>query len=286
MKNVTIPNTEEFKKIKENIIRDGVEKLHVLADFDRTLTTAFVDGEKRPSIISVLRDGGYLSSDYSAKAHALFDKYHVIEIDPSVPKEEKSMAMMRWWETHFRLLIESGLNKKDLESVVNSGKVQMRDGALEFIDTLNANNIPLIVMSSSGLGAEVLSLYFEKEGRLHDNVTIISNGFKWDENGNAIGFKKPIIHVMNKNETLLRNFSVFESVKKRTNVLLLGDSLGDVGMVCGFDYDNLLSIGFLNEKMDELIDIYSKHFNIILTNDTDMRYVNLLLEEIINNRSK
>ncbi|VAW11969.1 hypothetical protein MNBD_BACTEROID05-607, partial [hydrothermal vent metagenome] len=64
MKNVIIPNSDKLKKLKENIADGGAKKLHVLADFDRTLTTAFVDGERRPSIISVLRDGGYLTPDY------------------------------------------------------------------------------------------------------------------------------------------------------------------------------------------------------------------------------
>jgi len=40
----------------ENIFRDGKEKLHILADFDATLTTYFVEGKKQPSMISLLRN--------------------------------------------------------------------------------------------------------------------------------------------------------------------------------------------------------------------------------------
>jgi len=281
IKNVIIPNPDKLEKLKDNLARDGAVKLHILADFDRTLSTAFVDGEKRPSVISVLRDGGYLTPGYAAKAHALFDKYHVIEVDPGVPREEKKRAMRQWWGTHFRLLIDSGLSKKDLEDVVASGKVKLREGGLAFIDLLYKYDIPLVIMSSSGLGIDVLSLSLEKEGRMYDNVFIISNEFEWDNNGNATGIKEPIIHSMNKDETMLKNFSVFEVIKDRTNVLLLGDSLGDLGMVTGFEYDNLLSVGFLNEKVDELAEHYGEHFDVILTNDTDMGYVNTLLSEII-----
>lgn len=35
------------------------------------------------------------------------------------------------------------------------------------------------------------------------------------------------------------------SVKKRTNVLLLGDHLGDLRMSDGLDYENRISVGFL-----------------------------------------
>lgn len=34
-------------------------------------------------------------------------------------------------------------------------------------------------------------------------------------------------------------------VKGRTNVLLLGDHLGDLGMSDGVNYDNRISVGFL-----------------------------------------
>ena len=35
------------------------------------------------------------------------------------------------------------------------------------------------------------------------------------------------------------------SVKERTNVLLLGDHLGDLGMSDGLDYETRISAGFL-----------------------------------------
>lgn len=35
------------------------------------------------------------------------------------------------------------------------------------------------------------------------------------------------------------------SVKNRTNVLLLGDHIGDLGMSDGLNYDTRISVGFL-----------------------------------------
>jgi 5'-nucleotidase len=61
--------------------------------------------------------------------------------------------------------------------------------------------------------------------------------------------KDPIIHVFNKDETSLATMShIYKQIQYRKNVILLGDSLGDVGMVTGFDYVNLLKIGFLNAE--------------------------------------
>lgn len=67
------------------------------------------------------------------------------------------------------------------------------------------------------------------------------------------------IHVLNKNEHALdmagpvhdklgdRNVSDPDSalVKKRTNVLLLGDHIGDLGMSDGLNYENRVAVGFL-----------------------------------------
>jgi len=163
--NVIIANPEKLEKVKKLISEGGAEKLHVLADFDRTLTKAFVGGKLIPSLTSILRDGNYLTPDYTSKARALYDKYHPIEIDPKIPLEKKKKAMEEWWLTHFDLLIKSGLNKKDLENVVGSAKIESRKGFSEFADFLKKHNIPLVVMSSSGLGGDIISMYLEKKYR-------------------------------------------------------------------------------------------------------------------------
>lgn len=72
-------------------------------------------------------------------------------------------------------------------------------------------------------------------------------------------FTGKLIHVLNKNEHALdmaaplhdqlgdSNGSTNDSalVKKRTNVLLLGDHIGDLGMSDGLNYDTRISVGFL-----------------------------------------
>ena len=253
----------------------------MLSDFDRTLTTAFVNGKAMPSIISILRDGNYLTPDYAPKAHALYNKYHPIEINPEIPLEEKKKAMHEWWMKAFDLLTKSDFTRDDLEKVVTSGKIRFRPGALEFMDLLYSHSIPLIIMSSAGLG-EAISKLLQKEGRLYQNVYVISNSFEWDEKGNAVGIKQPIIHTLNKDETMIKDYpDVFEIVKNRKNVLLLGDSLGDIGMIAGFDYDNLIKIGFLNEEVEKCLGEYKNNYDVVILNDSDMNFVNKLFKELI-----
>ena len=279
MKNIIIPNPNKLEKVKKTIAKDGPGRLHVLSDFDRTLTTAFVNKKPVPSLISILRDHNYLTPEYSKKAQALYKKYHSIEINPNIPNNIKKKAMLQWWTNHFNLLIKTGLYKKDIQKAVKSGKAKLRPGALKFIDLLKSQNIPLIIISSSGLGFEAISWYLKNKKRLYSNVHIISNILQWNKKEKLVGVKKPIIHNMNKDEASVKNFPVYKLIKNRKNVLLLGDSLHDAGMITGFDYDNLIKIAFLNENVKENLPHYKKDYDVILINDTSMNFVNHLLSQ-------
>lgn len=64
------------------------------------------------------------------------------------------------------------------------------------------------------------------------------------------GFKGELIHVYNKHDGALRNTEYFKQVKEYCNVVLMGDSLGDLSMADGApNVENILKIGFLNDKV-------------------------------------
>ncbi len=276
---VIIANEESLEEKKKKILEDGADKFHVLADFDRTLTKAFFNEKKANTIISHLRNGNYLTEGYAKKAHELFDKYHPIEIATDVKDEEKSKKMNEWWNAHFDLLIKSGLNKSDLEKVVNDESLEFREGVVEFLKFLKEKNILLVILSSSGVG-DTIPMYLEKEGILYNNIHIISNLYKWDGEENAIGVHEPIIHVMNKSEISVKNLPIYGELLKRKNVLLIGDSLGDLGMIEGFDYDNLVSVGFLNESVEENLERYKKNFDVVITDDGSFDWINKFVGEL------
>lgn len=277
--NIIIANPEELQR-KINIFREqGINKIHVLADFDKTLTKEFVNGKKITSIVAILRNEGYLTPDYPERAKELHSKYYPIEIDTSIPIEEKKDMMLEWWKKHFELVIKSKLNKSDLANVINSENIALRKRAKDFFNLLNELEIPIIIISSSALG-ETISMFIEKENLLFDNIKIISNEFIWDDEGYAIEIKEPIIHIFNKDETIINKFPFFDQIKDKKNVILLGDSLGDLGMIEGFDYDNIIKIRFLNENIEQSLEIYKKSFDVVILNDGDFSYINQLMEQI------
>jgi len=275
-----IVDREKLERLKQAMKEQGKEKLHVLADFDKTMTRAFVNGKKQETVIAQIRvNGNYLTPDYPARAHALFEKYRPIEINPKLSREEKSGYMMEWWTSHAKLLAECGLSRDIMRKVAMENPIYYRGCALEIIDFLHKENIPLIIMSA-GPG-DMIADYLQKEGKLYRNVHIIAYHYEFDKSGKVTGIKEPIIHSMNKHETVVKNFPVFKHIKDRKNIILLGDSLEDVGMAEGFNYDALIKIGFLNENKDELLPYYQERYDVILADDADMEFVNGLLHEVV-----
>ncbi len=279
--NFIVADEKRFEKIIKSMQKDGSAKFHVLADFDRTFTKAVVNGKPVSSLISILRDENYLTPDYPEKAKALFNHYHSIEKDLSLPLEQRKKAMEEWWRSHFKLLIASGLAKKDVERAVESQRLELREGAKEFFEMLAQKNIPLVIMSSSGLGVEAITLSLKKKSVSTDNIAIVSNAFEWDQDERARAVKEPIIHGLSKTETTLEHLLEYAELVKRPNVLLLGDSVDDVGMVEGFPAKHVLKIGFYNDADEKNLEHYRAAFDGIVTGDGTMEEANRVVKLII-----
>ena len=279
MGKIIFVNKEKLKKKIESIKKDGPENFFALSDFDGTLTKVFYRDKKRPSLISILRNENYLGENYSQKANALYEKYHLIETDPKIPLKIKRKKMEKWWRAHYRLLKQSGLRKIHLRKLIVSGKIELREKSDIFFDFLKEKSIPLVIFSSSGLGADLILIFLKKEKKLFENVFVVSNTLKWNKKGRFVGAKEPIIHSLNKEGKTLKKFPViFEKIKKRKNVLVLGNDIEDLSVIKGLDIKNSIKVGFLNEKVKELLEDYKKHFDLLILNDGTMKAVNEVLK--------
>jgi len=85
MENVYISNQNELDRKIETIKRDGASKLHLVSDFDKTITRFRVNGKPVSPVIAILRDEGHLTEDYPGRAKELFATYHPFEIDKDMP---------------------------------------------------------------------------------------------------------------------------------------------------------------------------------------------------------
>lgn len=279
MENIIIVDKQKFEKILSNIKKDWYTKLHILSDFDKTLTKEFIDWEKRPSLISILRRQNILWEEYSKKAYELFDYYNPIEISPIIDIVEKKKQMTIWWEKHLDLLIQSWLKRQDVDKAINSGIIRFREWVTSFLNLMNKKNVPVVIISANALWSDSNYLFLEQNWVNISNIKIISNSFIWDENWISIWYNKPVIHVFNKDETVLKSFpNIYDSVKSRKNVILLWDSLWDPGMIEWFDYDNLIKIWFLNDNIDDLLEEYKKLYDVVIVWDWDFGFINEILQ--------
>jgi len=116
-----------------------------------------------------------------------------------------------------------------------------------------------VLVFSAGLADIIEEVFRQKLHRSFKNIKVVSNRMVFNEEGRLVSFKGKTIHVLNKNEHALDmaapvhdnlgdpNGSIddYSLVKKRTNVLLLGDHIGDLGMSDGLIYENRIAVGFL-----------------------------------------
>jgi len=282
MKKIIVVNRKRLEKKIEAIKKDGLEKFFVLSDFDGTLTKVFYREKKRSSLISILRSEKYLGENYSQKANALYEKYHSIEINPKVPLKNKNEKMEEWWRTHYKLLKEFGLKKSHLKRIIVSEKINLREKSNTFFNLLKEKSVPLIIFSSGGLGVNLILMFLKKEEKLFDNVFLVGNVLKWDKKGKFIGIKEPVIHSLNKKGKIIKKFpEIFEKIKKRQNVLILGNDIEDLLMIEGLNIKNSIKIGFLNNKTKESLKNYKKYFDILILNDGTMQAVNEVLKNIV-----
>ncbi|XP_050426851.1 cytosolic 5'-nucleotidase 3 [Adelges cooleyi] len=274
------------------LVEGGVEKLQIISDFDRTISTSVHNNEPTKSSFCVFESCSSLTEDYKQKARELYNKFLPIEDDPNMTVAEKLPYIEDWWRQSERLLKNMRFRYEDIELAVKQADVKLREGSAEVFQKLYKHNVPVIVLSA-GIG-DVVELTLIHENLLTANVSVVSNFLDIadaDDGSTVIkGFKgSKLIHVFNKNEhAYLESHSNDTKLSGRLNVILMGDSLGDANMDGGIAYDTVLRIGFLNSdvetKDDPYLLQYERAFDIVLVQDQTMGAFDYLLEEIINNR--
>ncbi|MBI1970213.1 hypothetical protein HYS47_00545 [Candidatus Woesearchaeota archaeon] len=274
---VVISAQDALNKKIQQMRKAGIDSIHVVSDFDQTLTKRLVEGKKLPSVYAELNK--YLGAEYSAKERILFDTYYPYETNPSIPMNVKCEKMLEWWQLHLQLMMEYSLDKQTLHRVAKHRELSFRDNTNEFFSLLATNKIPFLIFSA-GLG-DVITDVLQLDGMLTKNIHVISNVFDFDEHGKVTGYKNHIIHSFNKNEVEVKHHPYHKEVEKRKNVILLGDMIEDLGMIAGIHHDCVISIGFLNEKVDERLDAYTKAFDIVILHDGSMEKAVWLVKEIL-----
>ncbi|XP_060637124.2 7-methylguanosine phosphate-specific 5'-nucleotidase [Anolis sagrei] len=277
---VRMKNPEKVKNIISLLRKGGAERLQVISDFDMTLTRFGFNGKRCPTSHNIIDNSRVINEDGRRKLKDLLHYYYPIEIDPYRTVEDKLPLMVEWWTKAHNLLTQQRILKSDISEMVKESDVMLRDGFNTFFDQLHQNKVPLFIFSA-GVG-DVLEEIIRQAGAFHPNVNVVSNYMDFDDSGVLQGFKGPLIHTYNKNNTVLKDTEYFQQLCTRTNILLLGDSMGDLSMADGVaDIENILRIGFLNDRVEEQRGKYMESYDIVLEKDETLDVANGILNFIL-----
>ncbi|KAI1887358.1 hypothetical protein AGOR_G00189480 [Albula goreensis] len=276
---VYMQNSQRVEEVIQAMQQAGPNTLQVISDFDMTLTRFSYNGKRCPTCHNILDNSKLISEECKEKLKDLLNTYYPIEIDSGRSVEEKLPLMVEWWTKAHALLVQQRIRKDLLALVVRESDAKLREGYNVFFDQLQEHSIPLLIFSA-GIG-DVLEEVIRQAGVFYPNVKVFSNYMDFDESGALRAFKGELIHIYNKREGALLNSGHFQELRARHNVLLLGDSLGDLTMADGVhSTENILKIGYLNDKVEERREAYLKAFDIVLEKDETMDIANAILLHI------
>ena len=266
---IYINNKEKVNKLKEKMNKDNI---CVFMDYDKTITSNTSEDSWAASA-----NRKALGENIANNLDRYYEKYGPIEFDYSMDVKEREKYIIEWYDKCMDLYYQYGLTKEKLKESIDNSKLILREGAKDFLFKLYENNVPVIIFSA-GIG-NVIEQFLKNEKCYYDNITIIANFMKFDENGNMIKFCDNMIHSLNKNIDKLGEVNLKEKIRTKEYRIVMGDLVEDIHMMGEYPEDKSLRIGFLNKNITENLDVYNKNFDIVLTEKSNFydieKYLNI-----------
>lgn len=247
-------NTNKAEKIKLD-----ESNYYVVLDFDKTITSK----ESLDSWMALI-DFDIYGKECINDIKKLNAKYSSIELDYTLQEAEKEQYMVEWYQKSMDLLYKYKLTNTNLLKALQKNKLEFRRGAKEFFDRLYKNKIPVIILSA-GIG-NVIEEFLKKQECYYNNIYIISNFIEFKED-KMQKFTDSLLHSMNKTieGKLPKNLQL--TIRSKEYAILCGDIIEDIQMVSKGKLEKTITIGFLNNKIEENLKIYNDNFDIVLTNE-------------------
>lgn len=241
-----LPEVVELKL--NDLINGGPKQLQVVSDFDFTITKQHLpSNEKVLTSFGMFEKCRSVPESYLVESAKLVHKYRPIEIDPHMSIEEKTKYMIEWWTQSGQLLKGFKFDVKEIDEISNHYENVLRDGCQVMFKELCDDNVPILVFSA-GLGDCVASVLRQAKV-YYPNVKVISNFLQFRD-GILNGLQEKMIHVFNKNETILEGTEYYDLILNRDHIILMGDSIGDAKMADGVpSQSHILKIGFLYDHV-------------------------------------
>ena len=245
---------KKINELKQKINKDNI---CVFMDYDKTITSSESEDSWDASANKEVM-GEKIIKDLNK----YYEKYGTIEFDYHIDKNKREKYIIEWYDKCMDLYYQYGLTKEKLQDSIDNSKLILRKGAKDFLFKLYENNVPVIIFSA-GIG-NVIEQFLKNEECYYNNITIIGNFIKFDENGDMIKFSDDMIHSLNKNIDKLK-----EQIGQKEYRMVIGDVVEDIHMMGEYPENKSFKIGFLNKNITENLEIYKKNFDIVLTEENN-----------------
>ena len=272
---IRIRDAEELRSKLVTMKSDGIEKVQVVSDFDRTLTPQWLkdpcsDGKPVAchSSHGVVETSPFVTQAYAKHTRDLANHYMPLEHDITLGVAKQTELMVEWYHKAHECMLQEGLTESKMDSLVETSwkrmEIHLRQECTALFENLKSANIPVTVLSA-GL-ADVIQRILAMEGI--DFPLLVGNRMQFDDEGKHTGFSEPLIHSLNKGGALAHALAECPVRAVRPNAILMGDLIGDVDFVHAIPrLDEYIAIGFLADgpKQDERMHEYLKYFDIVIT---------------------
>lgn len=107
--------------------------------------------------------------------------------------EEKVPHMEDWWRLSHQYIVDAKFTYSQIEGFVANARIYLRDAAVEFIRSVEAHNVPLVLFSA-GIGNIIEIILKRNLGHVPQTLHLISNCMNFDEN--VCFFKLDILNML------------------------------------------------------------------------------------------
>ncbi len=247
-KNAVIPKGlihADEHKITQKIARfaadNGVSNLHVVIDFDRTMTMPKSKTVSDATTWHIMRE--HLPDEGVKRYDKLFATYRPLEVSSSMTEADAAT----WWMSILNLFIEYEVNMQTIEDDFVK-RASIRPGTLELFKLCNRFNIPTVILSAGV--REIIDVWCKVYSI--EPTLIVSTKLKVEASGYISGWEHDtLVHALNKAEADHPELTNIRS--NRRNAIVLGDGIDDADMATGDDA--VIRVRVLDLREDDMTSV-------------------------------
>ena len=261
------------KKIK-NMIKDGINELQIVSDFDQTTTAFSWNSEACNSLFGSFRHTDQTSQSFKKTTQSLYTSYAPIEIDTNIDISRKRLLLKDWYDAVKAAFLHENLTREKILQVLNDANLALRYGYREFFNICKVLNLPYY-MISGGITQMVQTIIAKvADINNYSNFFTFSNDMVFDKEGNLKDLHMKVYATTKAGILDKRKFAF------KKNTLLFGDLVTDYDMASRMDSENIVSIAFLERKKENMLKNYLEKFDVVILGDGDFLIPDLILRKV------